>query len=652
MEYCGYAGNILYVDLTNNRIQKEPLKRDLVENYMGGWGINFKLAFDLLKPNTDPFSPDNPIILGAGPLVGSSMPGSSKICATTKFSIPATSDGRHYVTSAISGSRRFGKMMKMAGFDHIVITGKAERPVYINISDENIEICEAEYLWGNTDIYATTDSLIQKHGKCGVIAIGRAGENLCRFSMAITDKKSTLGRSGFGAVMGSKNLKAIITAGSKKISIADIEKVNKLKTILKYQFKAQRETAGDLNRNIWRSVVLENMNPGVWSKYDWDRLYGPDKWPGIRKNISCNSCWLACGSDIKIKDGEFSGAESQTGPYLWVGVIGQKLELTEQQATIKFLELMNKEGICAVTTSSMIDWITRRYVQGSISNEKMDGMELKRELNSYLDLAEKIINRDGFGDKLAEGWFEASKWMGKDADTDYLEGSGITKGTDCIYPARAAKLDPMRFTMGISSPRGGHSCMGASIAANPLVPLEYIKMNTAGMCVPKEAMDRIFEPVDYYGSFNVARLTRHIEDYNSTANCLGVCEYWHASQLIDSSMLSEFYSAVTGIDTTPKSLKLVGERTYNLYKLLNVREGFTRSDDSFPKLWLSPLVTPDGIQILTDYYRMHIITEDDINKLLNDYYDERGWDITSGIPTKEKMKQLGLMDESYISLVE
>jgi len=214
MEYCGYAGNILHVDLTNNKIQKEPLDRDLIEKYMGGWGINFMLAYDLLKPNTDPFSPDNPIILGAGPLVGSSVPGSPKICATTKFSLPATPDGRNYITSAVSGSRRFGKMMKMAGFDHVVITGKAKRPVYIHISDENIEICDAEYLWGNTDIYATTDSLIQKHGKCGVIAIGRAGENLCRFSMAITDKKSTLGRSGFGAVMGSKKLKAFCSVSS------------------------------------------------------------------------------------------------------------------------------------------------------------------------------------------------------------------------------------------------------------------------------------------------------------------------------------------------------------------------------------------------------------------------------------------------------
>jgi len=590
MDLNGYAGQVLFVNLTTEEIKVKPLNRDFVEKFIGGWGINFKYAFDLIKPNIDPLSPENVIILGVGPFVGSSVPGSAKIAATAKFALPATSDGKSYITTAISGSRRFATMLKKAGFDHVIITGKAKKPVYLKIFENEIEICDATYLWGKKDIYATTDIFTEKYGKCGAIAIGKAGENLCRFSMAITDKKSTLGRSGLGAVMGSKNLKAIITAGAKEIRVADKTKLKKITEGIQQQFKLQKALIGDLNDSMWKTVVMENMNPGIWSKHEWDKLYGSQKWTGIRKSIACSSCWIACGSSFKLSKDGFLETESQTGPALWVPVIGQKLELTDHKDALKLLERMNKEGICAVTSSSLIDWITRRYNEGVISNAHTGGMNLRRDIDSYMELLDRMINREDFGDRLAEGWFEASNWMGKDARIDYVEGSGIAKGTDCIYPARAATLDPMRFAMGISSPRGGHSCIAASVAALPLVPLEDIKTNTEEMGVPTEDIDRIFRPVDYYGDFNVGRLTRHLEDFNSLTNCLGICELWHAMRLVNASILSELYSAVTGIEINEQNMKLVGERVYNLYKLINTREGFKRTEDAFPKVWLGGLL--------------------------------------------------------------
>jgi aldehyde:ferredoxin oxidoreductase len=644
MGLIGYAGQILLINLTTEEIKIKPLNRDLVEKFIGGWGINFKYAFDLIKPNTDPLSPENVVILGIGPFVGSNVPGSSKVAVTAKFALPATSDGKFYITTAMSGSRRFAVMLKKAGFDHVIITGKAKKPVYLKIFENDIEILDATHLWGKKDIYATTDIFTEKYGNCGVIAIGKAGENLCRFSMAITDKKSTLGRSGLGAVMGSKNLKAIISAGNKKIQVADKTTLNKITGEIQQQLKSQKALIGDLNESMWKTVVMENMNPGIWSKHDWDKLYGPQKWTGIRKSIACNSCGIACGSSFKtIKNGILE-TESQTGPALWVSVIGQKLELTDHKYALKLLEKMNKEGICAVTSSSLIDWITRRYSEGVISKVHTGGMHLRRDIDSYMEVLDKIINREGFGDRLAEGWFEASDWMKIDAGIDYVEGSGISKGTDCIYPARAATLDPMRFAMGISSPRGGHSCIAASAAALPRLPLDDIKINTAEMGVSAEDIERIFNPVDYYGDFNVGRLTRHFEDFNSLTNCLGICELWPAMRLVNASILSDLYSAVTGIQINLQNMKLVGERVYNLYKLVNAREGFKRAEDAFPKAWLTPISTPDGMQQLTDYYRKHIITEADIKRLLDDYYDERGWDKKSGIPTREKLNQLGLVD--------
>jgi aldehyde:ferredoxin oxidoreductase len=638
----GYAGQILHVNLTTGEIKKTPLDRDLVENFIGGWGINFKYAMDLIKPGIDPLSPENVILLGVGPFVGSSLPGSSKIAATSKFALPAAPDGKSYITSAMSGSRRFASLLKKAGFDHVIITGKAKRPVYLKIFEDEIEICNAAHLWGKKDIYATTDIFTEKYGKCGVIAIGKAGENLCRFSMAITDKKSTLGRSGLGAVLGSKNLKAIITAGNKEIQVADKTKIEQIREDIRRKFKSQKALIGDLNDTMWKTLVMENMNPGVWSKNDWDALYGPRKWTGIRKSIACNSCWIACGSSFKSGRNGFLETESQTGPALWVSVIGQKLELKDHLHALKLLEKMNKAGICAVTSSSMIDWITRRYREGVISDVHTGGMVLRRDINSYMALLDKMINREDFGDRLAEGWFEASNWVGKDARMDYVEGSGIAKGTDCIYPARAATLDPMRFAMGITSPRGGHSCIAASAAALPFTPLEDLKTNAKEMGVPAEAIDRIFIPVAYYGDFNVGRLTPHLEDFNSLTNCLGICELWHAMRLVDASTLSQIFQAITGIEMNVERMKRVGERVYNLYKLINAREGFNRSEDKFPQAWLTPISTPDGIHRLTDYYKKHVITEADIRMLLDDYYDERGWDKSTGIPAPEKLNQLGL----------
>jgi len=227
MEYYGYAGTILYVDLTSGQIRKEPLDIDVARKYLGGAGVNYKLACDLIKPGEDPLSPDSPIIIGVGPLVGTIVPSAGKVQVTVKFPLPASEDGRYCVSTATSGSDKFGCMLKNAGYDHVVITGRAKGPVYLKIVDDDVEICDATDLWGRKDIYETTDELNDRHGSCGVFAIGRAGENLVRFSMAFCDFRRHLGRSGLGAVMGSKNLKAVVVRGTKGIKVKDSRRLMK-----------------------------------------------------------------------------------------------------------------------------------------------------------------------------------------------------------------------------------------------------------------------------------------------------------------------------------------------------------------------------------------------------------------------------------------
>ncbi len=211
----GYAGSILHVDLTSNETKKEPLNSNIAEKFIGGFGLNAKLLYDSIEPGIDPLSPENAIVLGAGPLVGTIAPGATRIYAASKLPI------NNAMGWCGAGGMSFGIMLKNAGYDHIVIKGQAENPVYLKIFDDNVELCDASELWG-MGTGETTDKLWNEFGRpLGVTSIGQGGEKLSRISMSFVDRASSLGRGGLGAVMGSKNLKAIITKGTKGISVSD-----------------------------------------------------------------------------------------------------------------------------------------------------------------------------------------------------------------------------------------------------------------------------------------------------------------------------------------------------------------------------------------------------------------------------------------------
>jgi len=196
MNIPGYAGRILYVDLENESTEVKPLNEKWANKYLGGWGINYKIAYDLVKPGGDPFAPENPIILGVGPFVGTLYPGSNKITATCKMPMTASQDGKHFVATSTGGSNKFSLMLKGAGYDHVVIQGRAKKAIYLLIDDDSVGFCDAEDLWGSKDVYETTDILAQRHEGFGTITIGKAGENKVRFAMSYVDKAWHLGKSG------------------------------------------------------------------------------------------------------------------------------------------------------------------------------------------------------------------------------------------------------------------------------------------------------------------------------------------------------------------------------------------------------------------------------------------------------------------------
>ena len=621
MAYYGYAGNILYVNLTTGQCSTEPLDMALAKKFIGSCGIGERLLYNILKPGTNPLSPDNPIIISTGPLVGTPAPGSAKIQMLTKSATPSDSQqSRYHIGRASGGSRRFGTMMKSAGYDLIVITGRAKAPVYPKIMDDDVELCNADDLWGKRDIYETSEELINRHKGSGIIAIGRAGENLVPFALSWVDKKFHIGKHGGAAVMGSKNLKAIVVHGTKRVKIWDPKR---LKTL------ADSATKEIMNT---RRFQTRRANPRTYS-------YPPEIFGNTLTGWSgCSGCVWACKASHEIKDGEFAGSTLESGFGL-VLMYGRRLELKDYRHTMKLADVCNRLGICFITAVGMIKFITRLYERGIITQNDTDGLELKvGELATYMKLVEKIVNRDGIGETLARGWFAITERFGVDPNTD-ADGDVIEKGCSVTIDARNSSLNPATFSE-IVNTRAAMELHPLTFVRN--LPMDTLKKWCRGLAMSQEEVDRIIGTDD----FNTGRLMKHTEDGEGVYFALGVCVMWVIPEQIYSlGTLADFYSTTTGIEITAEELKRRGEGIWNMGKLLNAREGFTRADDTLPGLWVKaidePIKTPTGEIRLKDYFGRPI-TYAGFEKMLDDYYDEHGWDINKGVPTKNKLVELGL----------
>jgi len=305
MSTYGFAGKILYVDLTSGETRTEPLDIELVKKYIGGRGINHKLAHDLIPAHVDPLSPENLIILGAGPFCGTVIPGCTELVATTKFPL------NNAFTTA-SGAGKFALFLKTSGYDHVVISGKADKPVYLKIRDDDIELCDACDLWGQ-DSYDTTDELWRRYEPCSIIPIGQAGENLVKVSVTMIDKVGTLGSGGLPAVMGSKNLKAMVAVeGSHGIKIMDRKRFMKiveglLERMMKWrgrEFLLQTGFTGEVSASQFASFPYDN-----WTKIDFNKISQEERNNLLEmhakssKMLACPGCSMSYKEHSKITTG-------------------------------------------------------------------------------------------------------------------------------------------------------------------------------------------------------------------------------------------------------------------------------------------------------------------------------------------------------------
>jgi aldehyde:ferredoxin oxidoreductase len=550
-------------------------------------------------------------------------------------------------------------MLKSAGYDHVVITGKAKKPSYLKIIDDDVEICDAGDLWGKKDVYETADELVNRHrgasGGCGVWTIGKAGENLVRWAHAFADKRGTLGRGGGGAVMGSKNLKAVVTLGTKGVRVADPKKF----IAMSYE-KREENKKHPLYYEIYPPKGGHTMVP-VYPEGFFDEV------KNVR--VSCANCqggeYWACA----LKDGRFAGQGMQSLIWIQIPLWSQRLKVKDGRDMLKFTDYVTRYGLCYPTTCHMIRWVVSLFERGIITTKDTGGLTLKLgDIDGYIKLLRKLVNKEDIGAVMAEGWYPLSNKYNTDADEDFDNGWPIVKGMDLIIDARNMSLTPATFGALVKprvlqqhqathNPRGeGEDLYKETCWPTSRKSFNDIKRNFQKMGTSEEEMNRIFTEKYFYQG----RLEKHAEDAAAVYNSLGMCDISPygvtPAPTQDIPWLSELYTAATGFPVSPSELKEMGERVINLEGIFNAREGIAKEDCEFPSLWIQNITTPfeintptpelgdvKGISYLHDWFGRRV-NEDDCHAMLDEYYDEREWDVSKGIPTKEKLIKLGLHD--------
>jgi aldehyde:ferredoxin oxidoreductase len=487
--------------------------------------------------------------------------------------------------------------------------------VYLLVSETGVELHDARHLWGK-DTFETDDTLRALYEPCGIIASIAAGENLVRFSIAMVDRGGSLGKGGLPAVMSDKNLKAIVAVeGSQEIQVAQRLKLQK-------QLNALHER---VMRWAGRQPLVDiGMNPLGTEETEVHRR--------SRQTMACPSCPVAEKEHIQLKEGPYAGLVTYLNHVKidnFTGVTGAEA----YHQSIKYRDALNRYGLCIQTFNPMFSWLVSIYEQGMITTADTGGLEIANTLETALELARMITYREGFGDILAEGPVAAALEIGR-GSIDHLEH---VKGHGIIMDPRQRGLGTMEFEE-IVNPRGSHVASGGSPAYNPGRPLEDFVRHAQRMGASPEAMQRAISAT----SFNPARFTCFSEDWFSLFNCLALCNRAHVNRFYSAAAIADLYTAITGLETPPHQLMQVAERCWTLGKLLNTRVGFGRQDDRPPAAWFTPLKKGDQEQYMTDYFNTTRLTEEDMARLLDDYYDARGWDRETGNPTPQKLQELGL----------
>lgn len=607
----GYAGKILHVDLSTGATRFEQLSEEFAKKYIGGVGFGIKMLLDNQEPNITPFDPANPLIFVSGPLVATMAPTTGKYCVFAK------SPESHFLGEGYS-TGFFGPELKRAGYDILVIKGRSEKPVYLWIDDNSVQLKDANYLWGKTTW--ETETLIREElgdYYIRVATIGPAGEKLVRIACIINDHWRAIGRTGLGAVMGSKNLKAVAVRGANDITVADPEKVREHCLEQYEEMRHGPKTVKYRTLGTPANILTLNKAAALPTRnYQSATFEGAETVSGeylnehfVIKIQGCEACPMRCEHVAAIPEGPWKGSTARI-PYEPLMALGPFCGVDRLEGVIKAKELCDMYGMDAISAGIIIGFAMECFETGLINKRDTGGLELRfGNYEATVEIIEKMAFRRDIGDLLAEGVKRASQKIGQGSE----EFASHIKGVETTgYDLRGLKTCALGYAV---SRRGADHQRHGSYSHD-------LSGKVNRYTVEKGRGKLVMEDEDNYCVFDaliLCKFNRNLWDYER---------------------LAQIYREVTGIPMTGEELHKAGERVSNLGRLYNIGEGLTRKDDHLPPRVMK-LPIPSGVA------KGSFVSQKELDFLLDDYYEARGW-TRDGFPTIEKLKELGLEEYAHI----
>lgn len=606
----GWMGKMLHVDLGSGEIRDEILDPRVAKDYIGGRGIGIYYLSRDVDPSCDPLSPENVLVMAAGPLTGTGAPTGARYMVMTKSPLTGA------ITCSNAGGR-FPTELKRSGYDGIVFSGRAQHPVYLYIDAGQAALRDAAHLWGLTT-HQTTDRLREEtDAKARVACIGPAGEQLVRFAAIMNDKDRAAGRSGVGAVMGSKNLKAVVVRGQGRVSLADPARFKAFNTQILDKFKAAaRETPLGLTINGTAGVVLTTQHLGVLPTKNWQQGTF-DGWENIHGerltetylvgNKACYACPIGCGRKTRVEDPAFAG-EGEGPEYETIYAMGSNCMIDNLAAVVKANYLCNELGLDTITMGATVACAMELVDRGYLS-EKVVGRPLSwGDGEALVELTRMTAYREGFGNRLAEGSYRLAE--------------------SCGHPELAMVSKKQEFPG--YEPRGAQA-MGLAYATSPIGG-SHMRGDPAYF-----ELFGIPQPVDPHQWKGKAKITKAFQDLSAVIDSAGLCIFFAVRNLAGKELdvppvgILEYLNAATGLDYTLEELMRAGERIITAERRFLVRAGMSRKDDSLPRRLTHEPMPSGPAQGMVCH----------LEEMLDEYYQEQEW-TPEGIPTENRLASLGL----------
>jgi len=602
----GYKGKFLFIDLTNYSHKIISIPEDIFLKYIGGRGLGAKLYWDLISPDIKPLDPNNLFMVITGPLGGTMALGSAKHLIVTKS--PTTGG---WLESYSSG--RITPELKYAGYDALIITGKAKKPIYLTIEDDEINFNNAEFLWGKGAFDTETYVKENFNPECGCLSIGPAGENLLQFACVGSDFFRKAGRGGTGAVMGSKNLKSVAIKGSGGVNCAELDNLYQL--TLKYVKKRKRRVITPMTLSFTNAAGMLPTHNFTRGQFD----NAVEKIGIIAINNltishrACFACYASCSNITKVQEGEYKDLVLEGPEYESLALLGSNLEIDNLPAIMKANHICDDLGMDTISAGVIIGFVMECFERGIITTEETGGLDVRfGNCESVIKLLKLMAYKKDFGDFCAQGVKKMSDQL-KHGTEDYAIHS---KGME--FPGY--------------DPRAG---WGSSITYS---------ITPRGAC-HRRAWPPAREIIGGLDPFTIDRkpeIVIELMNERCILHNLVVCDFPHNALLLDPSIWCDFLNYITGIDYTWDTLNLKAEIIETLIRRINLREGLTQEDDVLPKRIIEESLNNGPA-------KGKIIGNDNFMKMRSKYYELRGWD-ENGIPTSTTIDKYQFDDDSTFKI--